>query len=93
LITELTPDDAAWAAGLMERRRRAYDPGGPVFDADRVASDVTAAEIERTAAAHGAVLAVFPSSPGTDRTPELHARGWHVASDWYTGWPVARGGS
>ena len=39
------------------------------------------------------VPAVFPSPPGPDRAPELHARGWHVASDWYTGWPVAPGGS
>jgi len=31
LITELTPDDAAWAAGLMERRRRAYEHYSPVF--------------------------------------------------------------
>jgi hypothetical protein len=80
-------------SGVLTPAPPVYDPGGPVFDADRVAPDVTTAEIERTAAAHGAVLAVFPSPPGPDRAPELHARGWHVASDWYTGWPVAPGGS
>jgi hypothetical protein len=79
-------------SGVLAPAPPVYDPGGPVFHADR-AAPAAAEEIERTAAANGAVLAVFPAAPGTDRASELHARGWHVASDWYTGWPVAPGGS
>ncbi len=31
MITELTPDQAAWAVGLMEERRREYERYSPVF--------------------------------------------------------------
>jgi hypothetical protein len=80
-------------SGVLAPAPPVYDPGGPVFHADQVAPDAAPAEIERTAAANGAVLAVIPAAPGTGRAGELHARGWHVASDWYTGRPVAPGAS
>jgi len=76
-------------SGIFAPAPPVYDPGGPVFLADRVAEDTETAVVEREAAALGAVLAVIPASPGTVRASELPRRGWTVASDWYLGWPLA----
>lgn len=67
-----------------------YDPGGPVFQNDRVGELTDLDAIERAAAAHGAVLAVLPAAPDTAREDELRLKGWHVASDWYRGIPEGR---
>ena len=76
-------------SGLLTPAPPVYDPGGPVFYADRITSGTLAAEVEQAAAAHGAVLAVVPAAPGTGRARELNAAGWSVAPDWYTGSPAA----
>ena len=76
-------------SGLLTPAPPVYDPGGPVFQPDRMTPQATAEEIARTAAAYGAVLAVIAAAPGTDRARELDASGWSVASDWYLGWPLA----
>lgn len=68
-----------------------YDPGGPVFQNDRAGDHSDLAAIERAAAAHGAVITVLPTAPGTALVHELRERGWHVASDWYRGVPKAPG--
>ena len=67
-----------------------YDPGGPVFQNDRVGESTDLDAIERAAAAQGAVLAVLPAAPDTAREHELRLKGWHVASDWYLGIPEGR---
>jgi hypothetical protein len=64
-----------------------YDPGGPVLHAETVAGDADVAVLEREAAAMGAVLAVVPAPPGSDRSQRLDRRGWDVASQWYLGQP------
>jgi hypothetical protein len=75
--------------GVLRPAPGVYDPGGPVFQNDRAGEHTDPAAIERTAAAHGAVLAVLPAAPGTTLARELRERGWHVASDWYRGIPEA----
>lgn len=64
-----------------------YDPGGPVFQNDPAGDHSDLEAIERAAAAHGAVLAILPATPGPAVVRELRGRGWHVASDWYRGFP------
>ena len=49
-------------SGLLTPAPPVYDPGGPVFVADQATADASAAQIARTAAGHGAVLAVIPPS-------------------------------
>jgi hypothetical protein len=98
-VRELQPEVAQTVApGRVERpgfsgifgpAAPVYDPGGPVLLADAVAEDTEITVVEREATALGAVLAIIPASPGTDRASELPQRGWSVASDWYLGWPLA----
>jgi len=66
-----------------------YDPGGPVFQAERVDADTDISLVERHATALGAVLAIVPAAPGTIRAGELQQHGWTVASDWYLGSPAS----
>ena len=63
-------------SGLLTPAPPVYDPGGPVFYADRMTPGTLAAEVEQAAAAHGAVVAVVPAAPGTERARELSAGGW-----------------
>lgn len=98
-VRELTPTSPPTAlgrisgpgfSGVLVAAPPVYDPGGPVFDADRVEPGAGLDAIERTAAAAGAVLAVLPAAPGVALTGDLRRRGWHVASDWYVGWPAVQ---
>ena len=75
-------------AGILGMAPPVYDPGGHVFLADSVAGSAKPARIEERAAELGAVLAVVPAEPGSDRGADLRERGWHIASDWYVGWPL-----
>jgi hypothetical protein len=74
-------------AGMLGPPPPVYDPGGHVFLADTVAESASAAQIEERAAELGAVVAVVPAVPGSGRAADLRERGWHIASDWYVGWP------
>jgi hypothetical protein len=78
-------------AGVLAAAPPVYDPGGLVFLADIVVATATAASIAERAAGLGAVLAVIPVEPGSERAADLREGGWHVASDWYVGWPEAYG--
>ena len=98
-VRELTPAvtpspfgriDGPSFSGLLTAAPPVYDPGGPVYLADRIPSEAAAADVARTAASHGAVLAVIPAAPDSARAGELRDGGWSVASDWYAGWPDAR---
>lgn len=77
-------------AGLLTQAPPVYDPGGPVFLADRSEGPAYVNVITREATECGAVLAVIPAAPDTALTAELRRRGWSIASDWYAGWPVPR---
>jgi hypothetical protein len=72
-------------SGILGPAPPVYDPGGPVFLAERVEVGADISIIEREAAALGAVLAIVPAAPETDRARELRRRRWSVASDWYVG--------
>jgi len=74
--------------GILAAAPPVYDPGGPVFQAQRLADDADAALLERSAAAAGAVLVVVPADPESARAAGLRARGWTIASAWYVGWPA-----
>jgi len=56
--------------------------------ADSVAASASAARIAQRAAELGAVLAVVPVEPGSERAADLREEGWHIASEWYVGWPL-----
>lgn len=79
-------------AGVLAPAPLVYDPGGPVFLADGVAGcgSASTARIAERAAKLGAVLAVIPVEPGSERAADLREEGWHIASDWYVGWPADR---
>lgn len=74
-------------SGVLTSAPAVYNPGGPVFDADRVEPDADLTAVERGAARLGAVLAVAPAAPGSALAANLRRSGWTVASDWYLGWP------
>jgi hypothetical protein len=63
------------------------DDGAALLLADTVADDADPAVLEHEAAALGAVLAVVPAPPRSDRGQRLARRGWTVASQWYLGQP------
>ena len=75
-------------SGILGPAPLVYDPGGPVFQADRATEQGDLDAIERTAAACGAVLAIVPAEPGTACADALRRKGWSATSDWYLGWPV-----
>jgi hypothetical protein len=76
-------------SGFLGSAPPVYDPGGPVFQAERVDDDADISVVERQAAALGAVLAIVPAAPGTIRAGQLQQHGWAVASDWYLGSPAS----
>jgi len=78
--------------GILGPAPPVYDPGGPVFQPDRVADGADVALIAREAAALGAVLAVVAAAPGSALSAGLRGQGWSIASDWYLGWPASAHG-
>jgi hypothetical protein len=76
-------------AGVLATAPPVYDPGGRVFLADSVEGSASTARIAERAAELGAVLAVIPAEPGAERAADLREEGWHIASEWYVGWPEA----
>lgn len=82
--------DGTGFSGVLGPAPPVYDPGGPVLLADRVGDDVGLSVVEHEAAAMGAVLAVVPTPPGSDRSRQLEEGGWSVASQWYVGQPTHR---
>jgi hypothetical protein len=83
-VRELTPAVAPSAfcrvdgpsfSGLLIPAPPVYDPGGPVYLADRASPEATGDGIARTAASHGAVLAIIPAAPDSARAGQrLHDR-------------------
>lgn len=76
-------------SGLLTQAPPVYAPGGPVFLADQPTEPAAIKAIMDGATERGAVLAVIPAAPDGALAAELRRRGWTVASDWYTGRPLA----
>jgi hypothetical protein len=76
-------------SGLLGPAPPVYDPGGPVLLLSDLAADADLSDIEREAAAMGAVLLIVPAAPASARAAAIARRPcWTVASDWYLGRPA-----